>query len=395
MVAFYRALGFDVEELDAVVCVHAGAQMINFHRPELWPREAFTLRRPRRSRRAATCASCGTAPSTPSRRWRSARVDVEEGPVERVGGRRERRLERLRARSRRQPARVHGLSRRRGVMTHPFSYRDRRVVVTGGSRGVGAALLDVLAELDVAHVTVLDLDPPGGPHDEFVAIDLGDEHAVRPRSGRSTGPVHALFNNAGVADTQPPRRRALGQLPRAPHAVGGTARPHARGRRDRQHGVDRREPVAQARRRDRRGARPRCRPTGGSRRRQWFDEHAAALGQGPYNFSKEVVERYTMRSSRPTMRARCAHERGLPGPDRHAAAARLPRHHQRPDRRLEHPRDGRPTGLAGRGRGDTRVPRLAGRELRQRRQRRRSTAASSPRSPPARSTTAGAGERRG
>ena len=34
--------------------------------------------------------------------------------------------------------------------------------------------------------------------------------------------------------------------------------------------------------------------------REWFDANAADLGQGPYNFSKEVVELYTMRSSRPT-----------------------------------------------------------------------------------------------
>ena len=54
-------------------------------------------------------------------------------------------------------------------MTHPFSYEGLRVVVTGGARGVGAALLDVLAELDAAHVTVIDLNPPSGPHDAFLA----------------------------------------------------------------------------------------------------------------------------------------------------------------------------------------------------------------------------------
>ncbi|HEY1738769.1 MAG TPA: hypothetical protein VGI86_08675, partial [Acidimicrobiia bacterium] len=58
------------------------------------------------------------------------------------------------------------------VATHPFSYQGRRAVVTGGASGVGAALLDVLAALEVEHVTVLDLRAPTGPHDAFVATDL-------------------------------------------------------------------------------------------------------------------------------------------------------------------------------------------------------------------------------
>jgi hypothetical protein len=46
MLAFYRALGFDVAE-NAVACsVYIGDQMINFHRPVTWQRESFTLRAP-------------------------------------------------------------------------------------------------------------------------------------------------------------------------------------------------------------------------------------------------------------------------------------------------------------------------------------------------------------
>jgi hypothetical protein len=40
---------------------------------------------------------------------------------------------------------------------YPVSYRDRQVIVTGGATGGGAARLDVPAELDVTHVTVLDV----------------------------------------------------------------------------------------------------------------------------------------------------------------------------------------------------------------------------------------------
>jgi catechol 2,3-dioxygenase-like lactoylglutathione lyase family enzyme len=90
MLAFYAALGFDVEEQKAIVSVHAGAQMINFHRPELWPREGFTLRAP------AAVPPCGDLCFV----WNGsadalhalldgAGAVVEEGPVERVGGRRE------------------------------------------------------------------------------------------------------------------------------------------------------------------------------------------------------------------------------------------------------------------------------------------------------------------
>jgi NAD(P)-dependent dehydrogenase (short-subunit alcohol dehydrogenase family) len=47
---------------------------------------------------------------------------------------------------------------------------------------------------------------------------------------------------------------------------------------------------------------------------QWFAEHADSLGQGPYNFSKELVERYTMRSSRPSMRRGVRTNAVCPGP---------------------------------------------------------------------------------
>ena len=83
-----------------------------------------------------------------------------------------------------------GVATTGGTMAHPFSYEGRRAVVTGGSRGVGAALLDLLAELDVAHVTVLDLKATpllqartthcaGIEEALFVLMTLGDDRAVR------------------------------------------------------------------------------------------------------------------------------------------------------------------------------------------------------------------------
>ena len=46
MLGFYRGLGLSVTENANAVSVYIGDQMINFHRPALWQREAFTLRAP-------------------------------------------------------------------------------------------------------------------------------------------------------------------------------------------------------------------------------------------------------------------------------------------------------------------------------------------------------------
>jgi catechol 2,3-dioxygenase-like lactoylglutathione lyase family enzyme len=89
MVAFYRALGFDVDEQKAVVAVRAGANMINFHRPDLWPSPAFTLRAP------AAVPPCGDLcfvwdgdAASLQALLGAAGAEVEEGPVARVGARR-------------------------------------------------------------------------------------------------------------------------------------------------------------------------------------------------------------------------------------------------------------------------------------------------------------------
>ena len=90
MVRFYRALGFDVDEQKAVVAMRAGGQMINFHRPEIWRRDGFTLRAPK------AVPPCGDLCFV----WEGgadalhallaqAGAGIEEGPIERIGGRRQ------------------------------------------------------------------------------------------------------------------------------------------------------------------------------------------------------------------------------------------------------------------------------------------------------------------
>ncbi|NUS57296.1 MAG: SDR family oxidoreductase [Streptomycetaceae bacterium] len=90
-------------------------------------------------------------------------------------------------------------------MTSPFSYEGKRVVVTGGYSGVGAALVELLAELGAAHITVLDIKEPTGAAQKFVQTDLNDPASVDAAIAAITadGPVDVLFNNAGVAGTLP------------------------------------------------------------------------------------------------------------------------------------------------------------------------------------------------
>jgi NAD(P)-dependent dehydrogenase (short-subunit alcohol dehydrogenase family) len=199
------------------------------------------------------------------------------------------------------------------MTTHPFSYAGRRVVVTGGARGVGAALLDVLAELGAAHVTVLDVNPPSGPHDAFIATNLAEEDAVRSAIAAVDGSVDVLFNNAGLADTSPPpvvfavnylalRTLSEGLLDRMPggSAIVNTASTAGNLWRKRKDEIDELLDLDVS--------------STWIPSVQWYDEAAATLGQGPYNFSKELVERYTMRSSRPTGRRGVRTNAVCPGP---------------------------------------------------------------------------------
>ncbi|SQD99153.1 MULTISPECIES: coniferyl-alcohol dehydrogenase [unclassified Parafrankia] len=88
-------------------------------------------------------------------------------------------------------------------MGNPFSYQDKRVVVTGGASGIGAALLELLGDLGAPHVTVIDRKPPAAAVDRFVEADLSSRVGVDAAAAAIEGPVDVLFNNAGVAGTQP------------------------------------------------------------------------------------------------------------------------------------------------------------------------------------------------
>jgi NAD(P)-dependent dehydrogenase (short-subunit alcohol dehydrogenase family) len=201
----------------------------------------------------------------------------------------------------------------RGGHAHPFTYRGRRVVVTGAARGVGAALLEVLAGLDVGHVSVLDVESPTGPHDVFHATDLADYDSVSNALDRIEGPVHTLFNNAGVADTQPPqtvlsvnylavRTLAEGLLDRMPEgaAVVNTASLAGNLWRKRAQHINEVLDLGIS--------------EGWGPSLRWFESTLPTLDQTPYNFSKELVELHTLRSSRTTMRRGVRTNSVCPGP---------------------------------------------------------------------------------
>jgi catechol 2,3-dioxygenase-like lactoylglutathione lyase family enzyme len=89
MVAFYGALGLPVAERPGVVSVYVGDQMINLHRPEAWQGKGFTLRA------SAATPPCGDlcfvwdgSPASLRARLDRVGAEIEEGPVERQGGRR-------------------------------------------------------------------------------------------------------------------------------------------------------------------------------------------------------------------------------------------------------------------------------------------------------------------
>jgi NAD(P)-dependent dehydrogenase (short-subunit alcohol dehydrogenase family) len=183
-------------------------------------------------------------------------------------------------------------------MGSPFSYSGKRVVVTGAATGVGAALVELLTELDVASVTVVDRQAPGGRCDQFVEADLSAEGSVHAVLDAIAGPVDVLFNNAGVADTKPPATvlsvnflalRALseGLLPQITPggAIVNTASTAGGQWPERVGKINELLDLA-----------------GWSDALAWFERERQALGQVPYFFSKECVQVYTMRSSRPRIR---------------------------------------------------------------------------------------------
>jgi catechol 2,3-dioxygenase-like lactoylglutathione lyase family enzyme len=86
-IAFYRTLGLEVKESQFLVQVYIGNQMLNFHRPEVWRRD-FSLRaHAARPPCGDICLVWDGSADDLNRLLDQSNIEVEEGPVEREGGR--------------------------------------------------------------------------------------------------------------------------------------------------------------------------------------------------------------------------------------------------------------------------------------------------------------------
>ena len=88
MVAFYRGLGFHVNEAARIYSVHFGDNKINFHRPELWESGEFTLRAPAAEPPCGDfCFVWGGSTEALETALRGVAAEIIEGPAPRQGGR--------------------------------------------------------------------------------------------------------------------------------------------------------------------------------------------------------------------------------------------------------------------------------------------------------------------
>jgi NAD(P)-dependent dehydrogenase (short-subunit alcohol dehydrogenase family) len=180
-------------------------------------------------------------------------------------------------------------------MSHPFDYTGKDLVITGAYSGVGAALLEVVAELGATSVTVLDIRKPDGPHSKFIETNMGDPAAVAA-AANGIGGIDVLFNNAGIAATFPamdvmkvnylglrqlseallPKVSAGGAIVNTASIAGGQW-------------PGRLETILELLAIDDRDAAI-----------KWLEEHPDVVGDG-YAFSKECVQVYTMKSAKASL----------------------------------------------------------------------------------------------
>jgi NAD(P)-dependent dehydrogenase (short-subunit alcohol dehydrogenase family) len=88
-------------------------------------------------------------------------------------------------------------------MSDLWRYDGKRVVVTGCASGMGQAAARELMDLG-AHVVGLDIAEPTVGVKEFHRLDLSDPDSIDTVAAAIGGPVHALFNIAGISSGAAP-----------------------------------------------------------------------------------------------------------------------------------------------------------------------------------------------
>jgi len=84
-------------------------------------------------------------------------------------------------------------------MSGLFSYAGKKVVLTGGTTGVGAAAVELLADLGCTDLTILDIKEPTGPATRYIPVDMSNPASIDEAVAAIGDGVDVLFNNAGVA----------------------------------------------------------------------------------------------------------------------------------------------------------------------------------------------------
>ena len=59
-----------------------------------------------------------------------------------------------------------------------FDYTGKRVVLTGGASGVGAAAVELLVDAGCTDLTVLDVQEPTGPAHRYLPTDMSDPASI-------------------------------------------------------------------------------------------------------------------------------------------------------------------------------------------------------------------------
>jgi NAD(P)-dependent dehydrogenase (short-subunit alcohol dehydrogenase family) len=83
-----------------------------------------------------------------------------------------------------------------------FRYDGKRALVVGGATGMGAAVAELVQDAG-AEVVVMDYADVTLPGVKAIHLNLSDRESVEAAVDDCGGPVHVLFNCAGVADGTP------------------------------------------------------------------------------------------------------------------------------------------------------------------------------------------------